>query len=173
MGLGPLRTPGVVHYLDTAAEKLTWDACRMFLDDLISSAWWHHRYVLPGGSFRGWVELRKHRRASGAFARPFLGTVHIPARGTTRWILLHELAHLLAWQSPISHGRDFAQVYLDLVGRWIGQDARLDLRASFVEFGVRYRGTDTAHLIRVDAKARRRRNRKAATDPTTFSLDRK
>lgn len=57
-------------------------------------------------------------------------------------VLVHELSHTIEKRlkgvTDPGHGRDFCQIYLKLVRRFIGKRAHDELKAQFREFGVKY-----------------------------------
>jgi hypothetical protein len=64
-------------------------------------------------------------------------------RGDAAWVVLHELAHVVAnWEhgrKVAGHGREYARVYLALARRFAGRDAARALKAAFREAGVKSR----------------------------------
>lgn len=57
------------------------------------------------------------------------------------WVLLHEVAHIMAMSADHQgHGREFARYFMLLVRRWLGPDAARALREAYAAAGVRYRG---------------------------------
>lgn len=56
------------------------------------------------------------------------------------WVILHEIAHVMAFSSDHSgHGREFARSMLLLTRRWIGPEAAQVLREAYAAEGVKYR----------------------------------
>lgn len=64
--------------------------------------------------------------------------ITVPEWARTRLFLLHETAHLLTPLDVPVHGREYAGVFLKLVGHWLGSPARRTLLQSFEVHGVRY-----------------------------------
>ena len=85
------------------------------------------------------VVLKRRGRTSTAHyarARIEIAPVHL----RLRWVWVHEFAHLEnRATSAASHGREFAAVYLDLVGRAFGATWRDRLRDCFDQAGVKWR----------------------------------
>lgn len=56
------------------------------------------------------------------------------------WIVLHELAHVMAFATDHEgHGREFARCYMLLVRRWLGPRAAAVLREAYAAERVKYR----------------------------------
>lgn len=90
---------------------------------------WYYRKTKPRidvGDGRG------RRRAHGGGT-----TIKLPRWTRRTYVILHELAHTMQFEQPW-HGRQFAAIYLDLVKRWMGQDAWEKLRDEFRKHKVRY-----------------------------------
>ena len=79
---------------------------------------------------------RPHRGQRRALAYPHLHAITLPRLARSRWVMLHELAHLLtpggAW-----HGPRFVGALIGLGARWLDLDAQALMRAAD-EGGVRY-----------------------------------
>lgn len=59
-------------------------------------------------------------------------------------VILHELSHcavqrIYYWHEPAFHGPEFCAIYLKLVGRFMGREARDELKAAFKAGRVRTR----------------------------------
>lgn len=87
-------------------------------------------------------------RGKGSQAFRNAGKIHFGSGRPTRWILLHEIAHLVSfswhpgWDGEPdrrSHGAQFADVYLMLVGRFCSVTDRENLKTAFKEGNVRFR----------------------------------
>jgi len=63
----------------------------------------------------------------------------------SKWVVLHELVHLMTPDPFAPHGKEFCGVYLELVKRFIGRGHWLTLKAAFKPERVRYRGL--AHAL--------------------------
>lgn len=85
----------------------------------------------------------------GSRAFPYSGEIRFGSDRPFRWILLHEVAHLVSlkkadlpgWDGDEdlrSHGRAFAAVFLKLVGHYCGTADRRALAASLRTEGVKY-----------------------------------
>lgn len=94
-------------------------------------------------------------RGDGAWANERKNLIHLGRERPTRWILLHEVAHLvnLNWfpnwdgePDRRAHGAQFAHVYLLLIGRFCSVADRENLKASFREHNVRFRPKKTRRM---------------------------
>lgn len=137
-------------------------AAQAYVNRVVRSAWWRRTCTPIDGRWHvAKVEVVQARRnaggaamygfhwlsatrARGAIMTIRLGGGHVnasPAIGDP-WVILHELAHVLAIRDGHrGHGREFARYYLLAVQRWMGDDAARALRAAYVEEGVKYRAT--------------------------------
>ena len=87
-------------------------------------------------------------RGGQARARWAMMEIRIPKDLRTNSIIIHELAHLAVHyrhredsieQRIAGHGWQFAETYLSMVSRFIGEEAAKNLRRQFRENRVRYR----------------------------------
>lgn len=90
-------------------------------------------------------------RGSGSYAFPGRGKIHFGKERPLRYILLHEVAHLVShhkadmpgWyrcdEDTRSHGRAFMVAYLDLLGHYCGTADKRALMAECRKRGVKYR----------------------------------
>lgn len=118
----------------------------LYYSKLLCSAWFQWRYRL------GKVEIRDGRGRNSACADVQwrghetipTGVIWLPRWARNEPTMLHELAHCCCDATPdgrreAAHGWRFAQVYLELVRRQMGQDAERALRESFRKHRVRYK----------------------------------
>ena len=89
----------------------------------------------------------------GAFAD--YRAIHVSKWGRQKWVLIHELAHVVdmgengnhrEWHQ--AHGWQFSAIYLNLVGMVFGADCKKELRDRFKSGAVKYlqpRGAKNAH----------------------------
>lgn len=91
--------------------------------------------------------LRPHWGQRRALAQPDF-TITLPRWARTPWVVLHELAHHLAWHD--GHGPRFVGILIGLVSRHLGYDA-VELMRLADERGLHYRvnsiGTVPTHSI--------------------------
>lgn len=81
------------------------------------------------------IQVRDGRaRRSACGSR--LGYIKMPRWSRTKWIVLHEIAHVVQTEWP-AHGRQFARIYLDLVRRFIAPEAAQELKRAYIEKHVR------------------------------------
>ena len=140
-------------------------AIRVYVLQVTSSRWWHTRYpnslvvdVCP-------VEYGCPRTLideSSSIARIFL-----PRSSYYQLILLHELTHIVVDLDP-PHGSMFCRTYLELVRRFMGDEAWRNLRELFILHRVKFilrhgggnsriaefasRGREVLRQIRLSAK---------------------
>lgn len=88
-----------------------------YVETITKTRWWRSRY----GTMPIYVEDRGGRGYRGR-AHSWRSTISIPRLARRRWIVLHELAHLLAYRrhpASAAHGPEFARAYLDLLRRFM------------------------------------------------------
>lgn len=125
--------------LDAVADIQAW------LGKIVNSEWWQ-RYELP----RAWEQPNEHCRQGRAKppsrvivldgrgrrnAAGLFGEIRLPRWSRWRLIVLHEFAHAIQNERP-AHGRQFTPICLDLVRRWIGQQAYRQLRGTIWQYKV-------------------------------------
>jgi len=81
--------------------------------------------------------LRPHRGQRRALAYPVAHMITLPRWARSRWVVLHELAHLLT-PGEAAHGPRFVGALIGLGARWLDLDAQALMRAAD-ESGVKYR----------------------------------
>lgn len=109
-----------------------------YVDRLLASAWWRRRWpsitritINDGAGYRS------------ATAYGIKGKIEMPRWARKEWVMLHEIAHVvvdrtIGQRAAAGHGREFCQVYLELVGHMMGDDARKALKAEFQEKKVKH-----------------------------------
>lgn len=122
----------VNNRLETTREIQAW------VDSITRSRWWKsktniiHIYVWSGKGCRnalsGW-DLRCKR------ARPF---IKMPPWSRSKATILHELVHHLISDSCAAHGREFCNVYLKAIRRWLGYDEWRKLHHEFHNLKVKH-----------------------------------
>lgn len=90
--------------------------------------------------------LRPGRRARMAFASmhevdgEYRHSITLPLWARRKWVILHEMAHIINdLRNPgpkAAHGYQFALIFLDLVEKGMGKDARRELRKCYRAKGV-------------------------------------
>jgi len=124
--------------LHEAGELLTLEECQRIVDKITYSAWWAKRY---GRIVSVTVKDGRGRRRAGAWA----DKIALPRWARKRSVICHELAHVAIriLQDPRkvpAHGIRYCEAYLEIVKRWMGQETHDDLRQSFLDGGVKFRG---------------------------------
>jgi len=109
-----------------------------------------HFYPAPGQPDRSLLtglEVKDGRGRRSAAAYVGLHAISVPTALRMRWVVLHELAHVIARLAYgheadfAPHGWRFAAVYLELVRAVFGVEGEARLRAAFVADGVRFAPT--------------------------------
>ena len=82
--------------------------------------------------------LTVERAASNSSAQAFPAQwrIRIPDWGTTKHVILHELAHLICGPS-VGHHWTFVRAYEDLVSRFMGAEQARGLRAAYKKYKVK------------------------------------
>jgi hypothetical protein len=144
----------------------TVDAAQRYVDRITGSAWWRNRCPLvtwysrelpvvgvdvlqgrQGGGYAVWQLRRvypnpKIGQPGGLVARIRLGrgVIHGVEAIADPWVILHELAHVLALAAGHrGHGGPFAYYYLAIVRRYLGVQPAAALRAACEAEGLRPR----------------------------------
>lgn len=117
------------------------EPARRFISRIMSSKWMRKHYP---AAVVGWWPAGKVGVMGGngnnADSRRIMVTLYGRRR---RWILLHELAHTIESRiypsgTTAPHGREFANIYLALMRKWMGEVQYKDLRETFRVNRVRY-----------------------------------
>lgn len=117
-------------------DDVSLEGLQRLVDRVTGSATWKklfHRnpkVIVPGR-----VEVRPGYAARAAFAR--CGTITLPKWSRTLPIILHELAHVVAG-GAVGHHWPFASHYIDLVGVFMGAEAKRTLKQQFKAHRVRF-----------------------------------
>jgi hypothetical protein len=109
--------------------------CQRFVDGVLARSW--ARRLWPGKR----VTVDDSGGKGGACATS--SRIEVSTYYRNHIVLLHELAHCLT-PADVGHGRDWARVYLMLVTRVMGADAGRELRAQFLEWGVKFKRVTAA-----------------------------
>lgn len=83
-----------------------------------------------------------HRRALVRFELAHI-SVTFPRKTRCKWIVLHEIAHMLTPREAAAHGREFARTYLHLVKLFLGKDTEKKLKAGMKKHKCKYSKTHT------------------------------
>jgi hypothetical protein len=99
--------------------------------------------ILGSSYFRrnfGTMKVTLQRGRNAGWANPWTRTISLGVYGRQRWLLLHELAHIIVNTSPTAawHGWEFCEVYLNLIHRFLGKEAHDSLRAEFKARKVKF-----------------------------------
>lgn len=131
------------------AERLAWEGIEVmypevkdvedYLCRIFRSSWLRKKYP-EVKSFQ--VGDGRARRSGGGLGHHGKCYVYLPRHARTDWVILHELAHGIAMniygREIAAHGREYCQIYLSLVRRWIGVEAERSLKANFKLCRVKY-----------------------------------
>ena len=109
-----------------------------FVDGLCQSRWFRNRFGLVEIAVR---DGRGRRNAGGCGWRSMDGRggfITLPKWSRHTLFILHEITHVIIPSNLAAHGREFSKIFLQLVGRWMGDDSAKDLRAAYRRCGVKY-----------------------------------
>jgi hypothetical protein len=113
-----------------APDFKTVPECQAYVDSVMASRWvrarWKQRVTVHDG--------RGRSSASGGTS----GRLNLPLWSRSRYVILHEMAHVLTPYQYAAHGPEYAGVLLSLVHHILGQETAAKLRVSFKEHRVRY-----------------------------------
>jgi putative metallohydrolase (TIGR04338 family) len=111
-----------------------------YSNSVTSSLWWRR---LGGPKF---VLVKKTRIDSGySTAWAHRNEIHITQSHFNKWVVLHELAHIVMWhlaKNRPAHGPDYALVYSRMVEEFLGDEQRQKLSVAFEKYGVRANSDD-------------------------------
>lgn len=142
----------------------TVDQCQAFADSVMANRWvrarWKQSVTVKDG--------RGRSSASGGTS----GRLNLPLWSRSRYVILHEMAHVLTPYQYAAHGPEYAGVLLSLIHHILGAEQAAKLRASFKENRVRYnlKGVPSSPRYEVPtqaavaAKQRERDTRPLSTD---------
>ena len=117
--------------------------CQRLADRVVA---WSQEYTPPikGGPHYPYhcgrpdrVTVRDGRGRRSANANATTLTIKLPRWARQRWVVLHEMAHILQTEDP-AHGRQFAAIFLDLVRHFMGREAEQMLRLSYRSHRVKW-----------------------------------
>jgi len=136
--------------LEEGQDLKTWRQVEKFFDRVVTSSYVERRF---GDVSR--IRLEKKTRGGWSHCRDGY-RVRISTAGThhwRKWVVIHEICHALVGfagrakirsssmtnrRSHPGHGRLFCAVYLDMIGHFLGKDARKRLLNSFRKHNVKY-----------------------------------
>lgn len=133
------------------ADQLTLAEIEELANSILTGRWFKSRYAVAAHYPSLTMKVKDGRRSS--HARATAQWISMPRHTRSRWITLHELAHVIArrqypYQETAGHGREYARIYLALVTRYISKEAGKALREAFAAHKVRTRGTDLGAAMR-------------------------
>lgn len=108
------------------------EECQSYADRITSSAWFRRRF----GDIS--VTIKPGRGCVRALAHTSSRTIKLPKWARQKWVIIHELTHILAPKPHGSHGRLFCAIYLDLLDHFLGSDKASALKAEMKKRNVKY-----------------------------------
>ena len=114
---------------------------QQFVDKICGSRWFRNRF---GRVIR--IVVRDGRGRRSACGKGWnnidgrYGIIKLPRWSRYTKYILHEIAHVVMPGNTPAHGREFAKILLQLVARWMGNEAAQELRAAYRQRGVKYAG---------------------------------
>lgn len=85
-------------------------------------------HIANGAGFRRAMTIWEESRIRVAF----------PRKMRNKWIVLHEIAHVLSPRDAAYHGREFCQVYLHLIKLFFGAETEKQLKAGMKKHNCKY-----------------------------------
>lgn len=85
-------------------------------------------HIANGAGFRRAMTIWEDNRIRVAF----------PRKMRTKWVVLHEIAHVLSPHDAAYHGREFCQVYLHLIRLFFGAETEKLLKAGMKKHKCKY-----------------------------------
>ena len=132
-----------------ATEPLTEKEVREFAEK--ARRWLDQKHGLYASPID--FQFPTHGQGGAWASRGWRSTLMFTPSAKKRWIVLHEVAHLIAVQKhpeydgdDRAHGWVFCDLYLMLVQHYLGVEAAKRLRAEFRAEGARYRPKRTRNL---------------------------
>lgn len=106
-----------------------------------------NKYPMAREIVSGSQELRisagqGHRRAITKWELCFI-RISFPRKMRCKWVVLHELAHVLTPPPVPAHGREFCRTYLHLVRLFFGEETQNKLKAAMKKHKCKYSKTHT------------------------------
>ena len=77
-------------------------------------------------------------RRAWARIQPGLYWLNFPRTFRNKWVVLHEVSHLLTPDDVQSHGREFCQTYLHLIKLFFGQETQNNMKAAMKKHNCKY-----------------------------------
>lgn len=108
-----------------------------YVGKIMRSRWWKSR--MPNVRFLDLVDGRGTRWATGSRRAAWI-FLNIPRWARQPLIILHELAHCMTGPDFLHpfHGREFCANHLDLIKRWLGREAWLEMKECYKDKRVKY-----------------------------------
>ena len=112
-------------------SSMTLAQCQHYVIQVTGSAWFQARW--------GRRSIGVSFNSGGGRAYPDRGLITLGPAARHRWIVLHELAHLVQPYETAWHGPEFRSVFLALVRHELGAEAAERLRQQFVAHKLKYK----------------------------------
>jgi hypothetical protein len=170
-------------------DRMTLAEVRVFYDKLLGSDWAIRQFPKLGTKVFNYRTLASRPRPR-VLLNPRLGRstvawhkggdIELAGGEISKVTAVHELAHWIVstlnrdWsvrKAPAGHGREFASVYLTLVGHVFGKDAQDMLRKAFVAHRVSYKAKRVLTGAALEAAQERGRKLAAARAAKKLSVD--
>ena len=114
------------------------DECRNYVGRINRSRWFKSRYNGRGRPPGYKIKVEHQPGTSWARGSYGKGWINLPAWARQELVILHELAHAMLMSGRIApHGCTFCRLYLDLIKRWMGQEAWAEMKICFKNGGVK------------------------------------
>jgi len=114
--------------------------CEVWIGRVLKSERARKAVVAAGGRWPARVTIKSQGR--GAHAKPHYQEISIAPNMRKEWVLLHELAHVCTKDVGLEvagHGREYAAIYVALVGAVLGKSWADRLKREFRTSGVKFK----------------------------------
>jgi putative metallohydrolase (TIGR04338 family) len=125
---------------DNKPDFKTLPECQEFLDKVFKAKVFQRHYPMADGLN---ILLRPGKRARRAYATIHVkdgvryNSITLPLVFRNRWLILHELSHHLTNMTTkggnYTHNHQFATIYLDLIGMFLGTETRRELKRAYMK----------------------------------------
>lgn len=122
----------------------TVQSCQDYVDSITKTAWWRHRSRL--------LHVTVEHGARGGRAWATYGSIRTSPGSRKKWVMLHELAHILTDSHAndlAPHGPEFCANYVALTRQFLGKETGDYLRQSFRDGRVKVRGVRKPKVVQV------------------------
>lgn len=124
-----------VPWVGNSAVVISLEQCQVFVDSVTHSAWWKRRCSIRN------VTVTADARNGRAWAH--YDRIRTSPEARVRWIMLHELAHIMT-SSSYAHGPEYCANFVALTRQFLSKAEGDALKAAMRKNRVKVRGANTA-----------------------------